>query len=68
MVVSSGVQTPQERFVHASTTTVRPLAQAMLKPKLPAWDPKRASHRICGYQQNVGRPPKVAPQPVVPGK
>ena len=56
------------RFVVASTTTVCPLAQLMLKPKALAEATEFMAVCSCGSHKAVGMPSKVLPQPVVPGK
>ena len=69
VLVLTGSQTGLARFVEASTTRTRLLAQVMVNPNRFVRTPKLGSLVwTSGCQSAVGRPPNVAPQPVVPGK
>ena len=68
VALMTGVQTPEARLVVASTLTGMLVVPAMLKPKRSEAKPKPASRWTVGFQHSVGRPPKVVPQPVVPGR
>ena len=72
VLVCSGDQTGLTRFVQASTTTETFIAQERVKPNPLVCAPKFGPlFRISGFgsdQSEVGRPPKVEPQPAAPGK
>ena len=69
MFVATGAQAGRERSEHSSTTTVIPAAQSMVKPNWLVRTPKPGPlAAICGSHGEVGSPPKVLLQPVVPGK
>ena len=61
----SKVQGALFRLVAASTTMGMLVVPVMLKLKRSACTPSLCD---CGFQRAVGRPPKVGPQPVVPGR
>ena len=68
----TGNQVGLARFVQASTTTERLVAQEMTKPKPLLCTPKpEPLSRMSGFGSHhsaVVSPPKVASQPVVPGR
>ena len=70
--VLTGDQTELTKFVLASTTTDRFVAQEMIKPNPLVCTPNLGPLvRNTGFGSNHGavwRPPKVVSQPVVPGK
>ena len=60
---------PPIRLMFASTTMGIFAAPVMVKPKRFVLTPKLAwLVSIFGFQIAVGRPPNVAPHPVVPGR
>ncbi len=70
--VAIGDQMGFERLVAASTTTEAFVAQETVNPNPLVCRPKLgAVAKIVGFgrtQRAVGRPPKLGPHPVVPGR
>jgi hypothetical protein len=69
VLVCSGDQMGLTKFVQASVTMGMFVVPVTVKPKRLVRTPKLSPLvYTCGFHSTAGRPPNVAPQPVVPGK